>query len=115
MYLKDEVRKETECEWEGEPENRLGCDSYKKLFMINLLISWVKDTVFGEGAIKEIKKEIQLLGIRNALVISTPGKSGMQIANKVAKLLGKICQGVYPQAIQHVPIDRVHESIDYVH
>ncbi|MFJ8235501.1 maleylacetate reductase [Ureibacillus sp. NPDC094379] len=71
-------------------------------------------TVFGVGAIKEIKKEIQLLGVQNALVISTPGKNGIEIANKVATLLGEVCQSVYPRAIQHVPIDSVNESVDYV-
>lgn len=71
-------------------------------------------TAFGKGAIKEIKKEVQLLGIKNALVISTPGNSGMATANKVATLLGELCQSTYPKAIQHVPIDIVNESVNYV-
>lgn len=71
-------------------------------------------TVFGVGTIKEIKKEIQLLGIQNALVISTPGKNGVELANKVAGILRELCQSIYPKAIQHVPIDLVNESVEYV-
>lgn len=71
-------------------------------------------TVFGEGAIKEIKKEVQLLGIKNALVISTPGKSGVATANKVATLLEELCQSIYPKAVQHVPIDIVNKTVNYV-
>ncbi|MBM4763584.1 maleylacetate reductase [Bacillus sp. B15-48] len=71
-------------------------------------------TVFGEGTINEINKEVQLLGMQNALVISTPGKNGMELAIKVASLLGEVCQSVYPKAIQHVPIETVTEAIEYV-
>ncbi|MCM3729538.1 maleylacetate reductase [Neobacillus cucumis] len=70
--------------------------------------------VFGDGAIKEIGKEIQLLGMKNALVISTLGKNGMELAGKVAALLGDLCQSIYPKAIQHVPIESVIESVEYV-
>ena len=70
--------------------------------------------VFGAGKLKEVRKEVELLGLQNVLIICTPGEHEVTIANQVATLLGNRCHGVYAEAVQHVPIESVKKSVDFV-
>ena len=59
--------------------------------------------VFGVGASERIAEEVDRLGARRALVVSTPGRSGM--AERVVNQLGARCIGLLPEAISQVPIE----------
>ena len=59
--------------------------------------------VFGAGALQHLPRELDLLGAKRALVLSTPGQSAM--AERVAALLGERAAGVFAQAVMHVPIE----------
>ncbi|MFE7835854.1 maleylacetate reductase [Streptomyces sp. NPDC057474] len=56
---------------------------------------------FGPGALGELPRIIDRLGLRRVLVLSTPGRG--RLADTVAELLGDRCVGVCAQARMHVP------------
>lgn len=59
--------------------------------------------VFGAGALAELGAEIERLGARRAIVLSTPEQAGS--AQEVAALLGERAAGVFPHAVMHVPVE----------
>jgi maleylacetate reductase len=62
--------------------------------------SFATRVVFHAGAIEQVAAEAARLGKR-PLVLSTPGQRGL--AERVARLLGSCCPGIYDQAVMHVP------------
>jgi len=59
--------------------------------------------VFGAGALDTLPREIERLGAKRALVLSTPEQRKQ--ADDVARRLGDRCAGVFPKAVMHVPIE----------
>ena len=64
--------------------------------------------VFGAGALSQLAQEIDALGARKALVLSTPEQRGA--AEMVAGLLGARAVGVFDRAVMHVPIETAREA-----
>lgn len=58
--------------------------------------------LFGAGSLSQLPAEIDRLGARRVLVLSTPGHSGA--AARVAELLGERSAGCFTQAVMHVPV-----------
>ncbi|MGA7612097.1 MAG: maleylacetate reductase, partial [Xanthobacteraceae bacterium] len=56
--------------------------------------------VFGVGALDLLPREIELLGAKRALVLSTPEQKAQ--AEDVARRLGAPCAGIFPRAVMHV-------------
>lgn len=61
--------------------------------------------VFGVGSFEKVAAEVDLLGLRRVLVLSTPGQR--PLANQVAQRLGARVAGFFDQAVMHVPIETV--------
>lgn len=59
--------------------------------------------VFGAGSLHSLAQEIERLGARRALVLSTPEQAAS--AEQVAGLLGDRSAGVFSRAVMHVPIE----------
>ncbi|NOT43076.1 MAG: maleylacetate reductase [Acidobacteria bacterium] len=59
--------------------------------------------IFGAGSIERLREEVQRLGARRALVVSTPAE--LRFAEEAARRLGDMAAGVYPEAVMHVPIE----------
>jgi len=59
--------------------------------------------VFGAGTIAKVRAEVERLGARRALVLTTP----YQVAEgeRVAGLLGDLCAGIFSGAKMHTPTD----------
>ena len=66
--------------------------------------------VFGAGALQQLPAEIERLGARRALVLSTPEQ--VASAQRVAELLGERSAGVFAKAVMHVPIESAREARD---
>ncbi|CAN5516409.1 maleylacetate reductase [soil metagenome] len=66
--------------------------------------------VFGAGSLQHLVREIDALGARKALVLSTPEQRAS--AEKVAALLGDRAAGVFDRAVMHVPIETAREARD---
>jgi maleylacetate reductase len=64
--------------------------------------------VFGAGALSQLGKEIEALGARRALVLSTPEQRAS--AERVADMLGARAAGVFDRAVMHVPIETAREA-----
>jgi maleylacetate reductase len=64
--------------------------------------------VFGAGCLNQLGAEIEALGARKALVLSTPEQR--QSAERVAALLGARAAGVFDRAVMHVPIETAREA-----
>jgi len=59
--------------------------------------------VFGRGALEKLGAEIERLGAKRALVLSTPEQRAT--AEDVSRRLGARSAGVYAKAVMHVPIE----------
>jgi alcohol dehydrogenase class IV len=59
--------------------------------------------VFGAGSLEQLPAEVERLGVRRALVLSTPEQRAS--AEDVARRLGEQAAGVYDRAVMHVPIE----------
>lgn len=59
--------------------------------------------VFEDGALAKLSGEIDRLGARRALILSTPDQ--VQLANRVTDILGERAAGVCAQAVMHVPVE----------
>ena len=59
--------------------------------------------VFGAGTLGQLGGEIDSLGLRDALVLCTPGQR--DLADRVVGLLGPRAAGVFDRALMHVPIE----------
>ncbi len=59
--------------------------------------------VFGAGALAQLPDEVERLGARRALVLTTPEQRGL--GERVAALLGDRAAGVHAEAVMHVPVE----------
>jgi alcohol dehydrogenase class IV len=59
--------------------------------------------VFGAGSIDTVRQEVDRLGAKRAMIVSTPGRQIM--AQRVANNLGDAIAGILPEAISQVPIE----------
>lgn len=66
--------------------------------------------VFGPGSLAHLEHEIDLLGAKKALVLSTPEQAHQ--AQMVADRLGAHAAGIFPRAVMHVPIETAREARD---
>lgn len=64
--------------------------------------------VFGAGSLAKLGEEIDALGAKKALVLSTPEQRAS--AERVADLLGARAVGVFDRAVMHVPIETAREA-----
>jgi maleylacetate reductase len=64
--------------------------------------------IFGAGSLQHLVREIDALGARKALVLSTPEQRAS--AEQVAELLGARAAGVFDRAVMHVPIETAREA-----
>ena len=64
--------------------------------------------VFGAGSLQYLGREIDALGARKALVLSTPEQRAS--AEMIADLLGARAAGVFDRAVMHVPIETAREA-----
>ena len=66
--------------------------------------------VFGAGSLQHLAREIDALGAKKALVLSTPEQQAS--AEMVANLLGSRAAGVFARAVMHVPIETARVALD---
>jgi alcohol dehydrogenase class IV len=64
--------------------------------------------LFGPGRIASLREEVERLGTRRALVLSTPGKRAL--AEDAARRLGPLAAGILARAVMHVPIEIAREG-----
>lgn len=64
--------------------------------------------VFGAGSMQRLPDEIEALGAKAVLVLSTPQQEAL--ANEVALILGTRAVGVYARAVMHVPVESAREA-----
>ena len=66
--------------------------------------------IFGAGSLSHLGREIELLGAKRALVLSTPEQ--VDSARRVARMLGERAAGIFAKAVMHVPIESAREARD---
>ncbi len=66
--------------------------------------------VFGAGSLAHLERELDLLGLRRVLVLSTPGQS--TAAQALQQRLGPRCAGVFARAVMHVPLGVAIEGVE---
>lgn len=65
--------------------------------------SRIPRVVFGAGSLAHLEREIERLGAKRALVLSTPEQRSS--AEDIARRLGSRCAGIFDRAVMHVPIE----------
>lgn len=66
--------------------------------------------VFGAGSLKYLEREIDLLGAKRAIVLSTAEQADQ--AHAIADRIGSRAAGVFAHAVMHVPIETAREARD---
>ena len=69
--------------------------------------------VFGAGTLAQVGAEVERVGARRALVLSTPGRAEAQ-ANAIAALLGERSAGVFAGAVMHTPVEVTERALEVV-
>ncbi|MBV8627114.1 MAG: iron-containing alcohol dehydrogenase, partial [Paraburkholderia sp.] len=64
--------------------------------------------IFGVGALLQLDREIELLGAKRAIVLSTPQQRGE--AETLAAQLGERAAGVFAEAVMHVPVETARQA-----
>src|SRR5687768_1736960 len=64
--------------------------------------------VFGAGSLSQLPSELERLGAKRALVLSTPEQASA--ASEVAKALGSRAAGTYDKAAMHVPLEIAEDA-----
>lgn len=67
--------------------------------------------VFGAGSIEHVEREIERLGARRALILSTPPQRDQ--AEALAERIGHRAAGVFAEAVMHVPVETVRAAREY--
>ncbi|AET95541.1 maleylacetate reductase (plasmid) [Burkholderia sp. SFA1] len=67
--------------------------------------------VFGVGSLEHLGREIELLGAKRAIVLSTPEQRAQ--AEGLAERLGKRAAGVFDKAVMHVPIETARAAREF--
>src|SRR3954453_5583204 len=65
--------------------------------------------VFSSGTVARTREEVERLGARRALVLSTPGR-GEDLANEVSSLLGDLSAGGHAGAVMHTPVEATEKA-----
>jgi maleylacetate reductase len=76
-----------------------------KSFVYNGLPSRV---LFGAGSIAQLPAELDRLGVKKALLLSTPEQKAS--VSLIAKTLGARCAGTYDKAAMHVPVEVAEDA-----
>src|SRR3954463_4818963 len=66
--------------------------------------------VFGDGAIARLPAEVERLGAKRALMLSTPGRAAM--VELVSKALKDRIAGVFDQVVMHTPLEMANKARD---
>lgn len=64
--------------------------------------------VFGAGTLARLKGELEALGAKRVLMLSTPGRESM--VSSAARPLGGLVVGSFNQAVMHTPLDKVNAA-----
>ena len=70
--------------------------------------SRIPRVVFGAGSLVHLEREIDQLGAKRALVLSTPEQRAA--AEDIARRLGERCAGIFDRAVMHVPIETARSA-----
>jgi maleylacetate reductase len=71
-------------------------------------VSLPSRVVFGAGTIAKLPAEVERLGAKRALVLSTPGRAAE--AKRLTASLGERFAGIYDKAVLHVPIEVAEDA-----
>src|SRR4051794_29552615 len=66
--------------------------------------------IFGAGTLARLGPEVERVGARRALVLSTPGRAEAQ-ASRIAASLGERSAGVFAGAVMHTPVGVTDEAL----
>ncbi len=66
--------------------------------------------VFGAGAVGQAAAELERLGARRALVLTTPGQAAAGAA--LAERLGPLAAGVFSGAVMHTPVEVTERALE---
>src|SRR4051794_14808954 len=69
--------------------------------------------IFGAGTLARLGPEVERVGARRALVLSTPGRAEAQ-ASRIAASLGERSAGVFAGAVMHTPVGVTDEALRVV-
>jgi maleylacetate reductase len=66
--------------------------------------------VFGPGSSAGLRDEVDRLGARRAMIVTTPGRAAL--GDRFADAIGDRCVGLLPEAISQVPVELVDRGVE---
>lgn len=70
--------------------------------------------LFGSGTRHQIAQEVERLGAKRAMMLSSPGR-GEQVARDVAAQLGRLGAGICAEAVMHTPVEVTERVLPAIH
>lgn len=67
--------------------------------------------IFGAGSVDKVTEELAIIGASRSIIVCTPEQIGL--AEGIANSIGSSCQGIFPRATVHVPIEIARQARDY--
>lgn len=71
-------------------------------------VAFASRVVFGAGAVAQLPSELDALGAKRVLVLSTPGRGSS--VRRIAGTLGERLAGIYDGAVMHVPVEVAEDA-----
>lgn len=68
--------------------------------------------IFGAGRLEDLSDEVQRLGARRALVITTPGQA--RLGRRAGQMLGMRCAALLPDAAMHTPVEITERALEQI-
>ena len=65
---------------------------------------------FGRNTVADLAEEVRRLGVKRALVITTPGRAAQ--GGQIGSLLGEAFAGVFSNAVMHTPTDVTERALE---
>lgn len=70
--------------------------------------------LFGSGTLQQLGQEVERLGARRAMVLSTPGR-GERLAQDINAQLGSLGVGICAEAVMHTPVAVTERVLPAIH
>jgi alcohol dehydrogenase class IV len=68
--------------------------------------------IYGQGSVERLVSEMDRVGVKKAMIVTSPSVSKTPLLDRVKSILGDRCVEVYPRSKQHAPFSRVYEGAD---
>ncbi len=72
---------------------------------------YAQQIVFGAGSLRRLPEILRLIGIRRALLVTTPGRAASEDGRRLVALIGRSLASTFAEVTPHVPAPLVQQAV----